>query len=126
METVKMCVQQICQTPKGKNVGYHKLRHLLQRKFGFNIHFTTTAAINRELDPEGVERRSKQVLKRRMFNVPGLDYIWSVDRHDKLEKFGITLYGFIDAYSRKVLGVFVHTTNNNPRHIGYYYLQLVK
>ncbi|KNF02820.1 hypothetical protein PSTG_04105 [Puccinia striiformis f. sp. tritici PST-78] len=126
METVKMCVQQIRQTPEGKNVGYRKLRHLLQRKFGSNIHLTTAAAINQELDPEGVERRSKRVLKRRIFNVPGPNFIWSANGHNKLKKSDITLYGFIDAYSRKVLGVFVHTTNNNPRHIGYYYLQLVK
>ncbi|KAH9442393.1 hypothetical protein Pst134EB_028647 [Puccinia striiformis f. sp. tritici] len=87
---------------------------------------TTAAAINQELDPEGVERRSKRVLKRCIFNVPGPNFIWSANGHNKLKKFDITLYGFIDAYSRKVLGVFVHTTNNNPCHIGYYYLQLVK
>ncbi|KAI7934461.1 hypothetical protein MJO28_017031 [Puccinia striiformis f. sp. tritici] len=126
METVKMCVQQIHQTPKGTNVGYRKLRHLLQRKFGFNIHFTTAAAIYRELDPEWVERQSKRFLKRHIFDVPGINYILSVNGHNKLKKFCITLYGFIHAYSRKVLGVFVHTTNNNPHHIGYYYPQLVK
>ncbi|KAI7944726.1 hypothetical protein MJO28_010421, partial [Puccinia striiformis f. sp. tritici] len=62
----------------------------------------------------------------RVFHVPGPNYIWSADGHDKLKKFGITIYGFIDAWSRKVLGIFVHVTNNDPRHIGYYYLQLVK
>ncbi|KAI7966967.1 hypothetical protein MJO29_000244 [Puccinia striiformis f. sp. tritici] len=36
------------------------------------------------------------------------------------------MYGFIDAWSRKVLAVHVHVTNNDPRHIGYYYLNLVK
>jgi hypothetical protein len=49
-----------------------------------------------------------------------------VDGHDKLKKCGITLYGFINAWSQKILGIFVHTTNNNSRHIGYYYCQLVK
>ncbi|KAH9454748.1 hypothetical protein Pst134EB_014813 [Puccinia striiformis f. sp. tritici] len=90
-------------TPEGSNVGYRKLRHLLCTKYGINIHLQTAARLNRSLDPEG-----------------------SADGHDKLKKFGLTIYGFIDAWSRKVLGIFVHTTNNNPRHIGYYYLQLVK
>ncbi|PLW56756.1 hypothetical protein PCANC_01643 [Puccinia coronata f. sp. avenae] len=86
----------------------------------------TVALINRTLDPDGVSNRSKRVLKRRVFKTPGPNFIWSADGHDKLKKFGITLYGFIDAWSRKILGIFVHVTNNDPRHVGYYYLQLVK
>ncbi|KAH9458276.1 hypothetical protein MJO29_005390 [Puccinia striiformis f. sp. tritici] len=124
--TVIECVRQLHQTPEGRNAGYRKLKHLLQTTYGINIHQGTAAAINRALDPEGVDRRSKRVLKRRVFKVAGPNFIWSADGHDKLLKFGLTLYGFIDAWSRKILGMFVHTTNSNPRHIGYYYLQLVK
>ncbi|KAA1080491.1 hypothetical protein PGT21_031243 [Puccinia graminis f. sp. tritici] len=126
MDVVIECVKKIHETPEGHNVGYRRLKQLLQTRYGINIHLSTAAAINRALDPEGVDRRSKRVLKRRVFNVAGPNFIWSADGHDKLKKFGITLYGFIDAWSRKVLAIFVHTTNNNPRHIGYYYLQLVK
>ncbi|KAI7946660.1 hypothetical protein MJO29_011187 [Puccinia striiformis f. sp. tritici] len=82
--------------------------------------------INKSLDPDRVQARSKRVLKRRVFNTPGPNHIWSADGHDKLKKFGITLYGFIDTWSRKILGIFVHITTNDPRHIRYYYLQLVK
>ena len=59
-----------------------------------------------------------------MFCNYGPNHIWSCNGHDKLKQFGITIYGFIDAWSRKILGVFVHVTNNNPRHIGVYFLQL--
>jgi hypothetical protein len=82
--------------------------------------------INCTLDPEGVDNQSKRVLKQRVFNTPGPNFIWSADGHNKLKKFGITLYGFIDAWSWKILGIFVHVTNNDPQHIGYYYLKLVK
>ena len=82
--------------------------------------------INRTLDPDGVQNRAKRVLKRRVFKTPGPNFIWLADGHNKLKKFGITIYGFIDAWSRKILGLFVHVTNNDPRHIGYYYLQLEK
>ncbi|KAA1094917.1 hypothetical protein PGT21_032708 [Puccinia graminis f. sp. tritici] len=126
IDTIVSCIQEIHQTPEGRNVGYQRMRQLLQTKYGFNIHNLTVALINRTLDPEGVDNRSKRVLKRRVFNTPGPNFIWSADGHDKLKKFGITLYGFIDAWSRKILGIFVHVTNNNPRHIGYYYLELVK
>jgi hypothetical protein len=86
----------------------------------------TVALINRTLDPNGVSNRSKRVLKRRVFKTPGPNFIWSADGHNKLKKIGITLYGFIDAWSRKILGIFVHVTNNDLRHVGYYYLHLVK
>ncbi|OAW00082.1 hypothetical protein PTTG_08538 [Puccinia triticina 1-1 BBBD Race 1] len=99
MELVLECVKKIHQTPEGQNVGYCKLKHLLQMKFGLNIHLTTAASINRALDPEGVERQSKRALKRRVFEVPGPNFIWSANGHNKLKKFGITLYGFIDAWN---------------------------
>jgi transposase InsO family protein len=74
--------------------------------------------ILKELDPEGMEMRLKKTCKRRVFWTIGPNHIWAADGHDKLNCFGITVYGFIDAWSRKVLGIFVHVTNNYPRHIG--------
>ncbi|EFP79746.1 uncharacterized protein PGTG_06067 [Puccinia graminis f. sp. tritici CRL 75-36-700-3] len=126
IDTVVSCIEEIHQTPEGRNAGYRKMRQLLQTKYGLHIHTLTVAMINRTLDPDGVQNRAKRVLKRRVFKTPGPNFIWSADGHDKLKKFGITIYGFIDAWSRKILGLFVHVTNNDPRHIGYYYLQLVK
>ncbi|KAA1105901.1 hypothetical protein PGT21_023607 [Puccinia graminis f. sp. tritici] len=120
------CIMALHQTPEGRNAGYRKMRQLLQTQYGINLHNMTVAVINRTLDPTGVDNRAKRVLKRRVFNTPGPNFIWSADGHDKLKKFGLTIYGFIDAWSRKILGIYVHITNNDPRHIGYYYLQLVK
>ncbi|OAV86689.1 hypothetical protein PTTG_00796 [Puccinia triticina 1-1 BBBD Race 1] len=124
VETAVSCIMDLHQTTEGRNAGYKKIQQLLQRQYGISLHTMTVALINRTLDPEGVENRAKRVLKRRVFNTPGPNFIWSADGHDKLKKFGITLYGFIDAWSRKILGIFVHVTNNDPRHVGFYYLQL--
>ncbi|KAA1087187.1 hypothetical protein PGT21_024794 [Puccinia graminis f. sp. tritici] len=55
----------------------------------------------------------------------GPNHIWSADGHDKLKPFGITIYGFIDAWSRRILGMYAHVTNNDPLHVGVYFLQLV-
>ncbi|KAI7938661.1 hypothetical protein MJO28_014240 [Puccinia striiformis f. sp. tritici] len=136
LNTVVSCVKVIHQTPEGRNAGYRKLRQLLHTKYGLYIQNNipllispsiTVAMINKSLDPDRVQARSKRVLKRRVFNTrPGPNHIWSTNGHDKLKKFGITLYGFMDVWSRKILGIFVHITNNDPRHTGYYYLQLVK
>ncbi|KNZ50793.1 hypothetical protein VP01_4233g1 [Puccinia sorghi] len=67
----------------------------------------TVALINRNLDP-----------------TPGPNFIWSADGNEKLKKNCITLYGFIDAWSFNILGIYVHVTKNDPHHIGCYYLQL--
>ena len=68
--------------------------------------------------------RLRQTCKHRVFRTYGPNHIWSCNGHNKLKKFGMTVYGFIDAWSRKILGMFVHVTNNDPRHIGVYFLRL--
>ncbi|KAI7961460.1 hypothetical protein MJO28_001949 [Puccinia striiformis f. sp. tritici] len=113
-ELLEKCMKQIHLNPEGSNVGYQKLRQLFLTKYVMNIHLQTAARPNCSLGPEGVERQSKRVLKRCVFDVEGRDFIWSADGHDRLKKFGLTIYGFIDAWSRKILGICVHTTNNNP------------
>jgi hypothetical protein len=35
---------------------------------------------------------------RKEYIVPGPDYIWSLDGHDKLSDWGIEIYAAIDAY----------------------------
>ncbi|OXU16911.1 hypothetical protein TSAR_000877, partial [Trichomalopsis sarcophagae] len=54
----------------------------------------------KELDPEGVEARSRYKLKRRVYEVPGPNYLWHADNHDKLKRFGFAIYGCIDAIIR--------------------------
>ncbi|KNE96042.1 hypothetical protein PSTG_10619 [Puccinia striiformis f. sp. tritici PST-78] len=78
-----------------------------------------------QIDPEGVEARLCHACVRRVYRVFGPNHIWACDGHNKLKKFGICVYGFIDAWSRKILGMFVHTTNNDPKHVGVYFLHLV-
>ncbi|KNZ58795.1 hypothetical protein VP01_1861g7 [Puccinia sorghi] len=92
------CMIEIHQTPKGHNVGYRKMKQLLQTKFGISVH---NGYSNKEYFLYG--------LLIGMTNSKNL-----------------TLYGFIDAWSCKILGIYVHVTNNDPCHIGYYYLQLHK
>jgi hypothetical protein len=84
--------------------------------------------ILKEVDPEGIEMRLKKACKQRVFRTVGPNHIWSADGHDKLKAYGITVYGFVDAWSRKILGIFVHVTNNDPRHVplGVYFLNLAK
>ncbi|KNZ44910.1 hypothetical protein VP01_869g1, partial [Puccinia sorghi] len=38
VERVVSCMIEIHQTPKGHNVGYHKMKQILQAKFGILVH----------------------------------------------------------------------------------------
>jgi hypothetical protein len=35
--------------------------------------------------------------------MPGPDWIWSINRHDKLSPFKIEIYAYIDAYLRNII-----------------------
>ncbi|EFP77309.2 uncharacterized protein PGTG_03265 [Puccinia graminis f. sp. tritici CRL 75-36-700-3] len=106
--------------------GYRRMRQILVTNYGLRLPRQVVYDILREVDPEGMQLRLKKTCQRRVFRTTGPNHIWSADGHDKLKRFGITVYGFIDAWSRKILGIFVHVTNNDPRHIGAYFLHLVR
>ncbi|KAH9452974.1 hypothetical protein Pst134EA_015821 [Puccinia striiformis f. sp. tritici] len=111
-DLLEECIKQIHLTSEGSNIPPKSDNRIIM---GLPHCRRTAARLNCSLDPEGVERQSKRVLERRVFDVEGPNFIWSANGHDKLKKFGLTIYGFINAWSCKVLGIFVHTTNNNPR-----------
>ena len=43
-----------------------------------------------------------------------------------MKPYGIAIYGFIDCWARKFLGLFAHITNSDPRHVGLWFLQIVE
>jgi hypothetical protein len=91
-----------------RDAGYRRMKNILLQGHGLQIRRDEVYAILRDLDPEGVQERRKRKLKRRIFRVPGPNHVWSSDGHDKLKPFGITIYGTVDAWSRKILNLQVH------------------
>ena len=66
------------------------------------------AAATRLIDPDGVEARKLKAHRRRpRYRVKGPNRVWSVDRHDKLKRFGFEIYRIIDGYSRFIINVYV-------------------
>jgi hypothetical protein len=66
----------------------------------------------KELDPEGVQRRTRDAQRSRgEYIVPGPDYIWSIDGHDKLATWGVQIYTAIDAYSRHIIWIYIGVAN---------------
>ena len=84
------------------------------------------AAILKAMDPDAVRMRASHKLRRRQYYAGGPNEVWASDGHNKLMPFGIGIYGFIDCWSRKILGLHAHVTNSDPRHVDLWYLGLVK
>ncbi|KAA1075880.1 hypothetical protein PGT21_029244 [Puccinia graminis f. sp. tritici] len=78
----------------------------------------------KEVNPDGMAARLHHACVHCVYRTHGPNHIWACDGHNKLKKYGICVYGFIDVWSRKILGMFVHVTNNDQHHIGVYFLDL--
>ena len=65
-------------------------------------------------DPvDTASRRPGRGKHRRRFEyvVPCPDHLWSIDGHDKPRRWGIEIYGAIDAYSRRIIWLYVGISN---------------
>lgn len=85
----------------------------------------TVRILLRLLDGEGVDLRSRNRLRRRVYHSCGPNYVWHIDGYDKLKPFGIAISGCIDGFSRKMIWVEAYKTNNDPRVIAGYYMDAV-
>jgi hypothetical protein len=70
------------------------------------------------LNPSAIERRRRRLQsKKGEYIVPGPDWIWSIDGHDKLSAFGIEIYACIDAYSRNIIWIYVGISNRTSHSV---------
>ncbi|KAI7945097.1 hypothetical protein MJO28_010792 [Puccinia striiformis f. sp. tritici] len=124
LQHVVDCISHIRTDLLSEASGYRYVTKMLKTYYSIRLPRTLVYNILQEFEPDAIEGRWREACKRRVYRTHGPNHIWSCDGHDKLKKFGLCIYGFIDAWSRKILGMFVHVTNNDPRHIGVYFLQL--
>ena len=99
--------------------------HNVGRKYGLNISYEKVRKALLKVDPGGVELRSRNVIRRRVYETKGPFHVFHIDGHDKLKKWGFALHGGIDGFSRIVLWLNVSTTNNDPLVVANYFLQCV-
>ncbi|PMD66708.1 uncharacterized protein K444DRAFT_516738, partial [Hyaloscypha bicolor E] len=43
--------------------------------------------------------------------IPGPDYIWLINRYNKLSPFSINIYTYINAYSRAIIWIYISILN---------------
>ncbi|CAC5415489.1 unnamed protein product [Mytilus coruscus] len=108
------------------NIGYRFMWKLQNVICGVRVTPETVRIVMTALDPEGVNVRSRNKLRRRHYSSGGPYFIIHIDGYDKLKPFGIAIHGAIDGFSRKVLWLKAGYTNNNPRYIAGLYLDFIK
>ena len=63
------------------------------------------------VDPEGVEKRSRKLIKRAVYISDGPHYCWHIDGNHKLIRWGIVIHGGIDGCTRCI--IFLTASDNN-------------
>ncbi|XP_046564869.1 uncharacterized protein LOC124273639 [Haliotis rubra] len=105
----------------GAYLGCRSMRSRLQSSYGLSVPRDTVLQLQRELDPEGVEMRSRHRLSRRVYTNKGPNYLVHIDGYDKLKPFGFAIHGAICGFSRRILWLEVSNTNNNPYVVASYF-----
>lgn len=110
----------------GECIGYRSMWHRLKKDYHLNVKRNDVLLALRTLDPDGIQLRKARRLKRRLYHVPGPNFVWHTDGYDKLKQFGLCIHAAIDGYSRRIMWLEVGSTNNNPKTIANYYLETIK
>lgn len=110
--TKDLCWQAVLHGP-ARNWGRGHLQTYLQIKFSFHANINHVQAALKMINEErGVDRRPNIKPNRRheaLFHGP--NFLWSIDGHAKLSPYGIDIYGAVDAYSRKIIWIYVGVSN---------------
>lgn len=110
----------------GQRLGYRAMWRRLKTRYNICIPQEVVRQLLKALDPEGVEARSRRLIRRRRYISRGPNYLIHVDGYDKLKAFGFAVHGAIDGFSRKVLWLQVGFTNNDPRYIAKFFMDYVR
>ena len=99
-------------------MGYRRIWASLKRQKIFLRKENIRKAIL-ELDAEGVQQRKIRKLVRWKYRNLGPNYVWHIDGFDKLKRFGFSVHGCIDGFSRKLIWVEVRSSNKVPEIISH-------
>lgn len=109
----------------GQCLGYRTMWKRLWSQ-GISVPRRVVQIALRILDKNGVERRKRRILKRRMYVNPGPNFVWHTDGYDKLKPYGFAIHGAIDGFSRKILWLSCGITNNNPNVVGLNFVEAIR
>ena len=101
------------------------MTEIISLKYRVNISKEHVRKALVDIDPEGVSMRKKKTIKRREYETNGPFNVFHTDGNNKLKRFGFALHGYIDGFSRKLILLFVSTTNSDPLVVANLYLKAI-
>jgi transposase InsO family protein len=121
-------IEQLLAEGRIRQYGRRQLIIHLSRKYGRRPRGNDVREALQALDAYGVTSRTPGMRKKRQDNyvVPGPNWLWCLDGHDKLSRFGIEIYACIDAFSRKIIWFFVGSSNRTQVSVLRQYLNTIK
>jgi hypothetical protein len=110
-----------------RSYGRRQLITHLARKYGFRPQGRHVRIALQTLDSYANNFRKPGMKRRRRENyiVNGPDWLWCLDGHEKLSRFGIDIYGCIDGYSRKIIWFFVGSSSRTQVSVLSQYLNAI-
>ena len=121
VDEVTETIKKECEGP-GQLLGYLAMYHEIREVHGLNVTRDLVYSAMKDVHPEGLENR-KPILKKKKtkstISSVGTNWVLSMDKHDKLMRyqnstFPLTVCGYMDTASRKLLFIWAWTSNSNP------------
>ncbi|XP_045208788.2 uncharacterized protein LOC123560686 [Mercenaria mercenaria] len=109
----------------GRSLGCRSMSQRLRSRHGMSVGRNMVLHQMRLLDPEGVEARRRHRLIRRKYRNKGPNSLAHMDGYDKIKRYGLAIHGATDGNSRRVLWLKVNRTNNDPKVVASYFLEVV-
>ena len=130
VDQVKDAVKKELEGP-GKLIGYRAMHNKIRQEYELNVPRDLVHDVMYDLDPDGLAARrpgKNRGKKKGHFTTKGVDWVHSLDGHDKLmgfqnSTFPLAIYGSIDTASRRIMWLRVWVTNSDPKIVGRWYLE---
>ncbi|KAF7288225.1 Integrase catalytic domain-containing protein [Mycena chlorophos] len=81
------------------------------RSHGLKIQRRRVRASIKRIDPLGTAIRRHQATDRQKYSVPHSNYLWHLDGHHKLIRWGVVIHGIVDGYCRTITALRASTNN---------------
>ena len=112
--------------PNPQCIGYRQITKFISLKYGINIAKEDARKSLLLLDSVEIEKKKRKVVNRRVCESSGPMNTLHINSNDKLKKFGFSIHGCIDGFSRESMWLIVSTSNNDPLVIANLFLSIQK
>ena len=107
--------------------GRRVLPAFIRQQAGLRVPRDSLFEVYRVMFPDAIEIRKRAMRRHKgQFLVPGPNYQWCIDGHDKLKEYGFEIYAAIDAYSRCIIWLYIGHSASTSLSVLKQYIEAVR